>query len=99
MSFELPAILSKANLELIGSERPLELTKHDTSPVSVEDVVYSLDNKEAQKALLRKLDIMSSSPCLPYFWCYIDRIDVGYANLQGIEKISVWPEMTSTFLC
>jgi hypothetical protein len=87
MSFELPAILSKTNLELTEPERPLDLSNYGISPVSVEDVVYTLDDKEAEKALRHKLDIHVIPPVsVIFFWCYVDRINFGYAKLQGIEK-------------
>jgi len=87
MSFELPAILSKANIELVASEKPLEFTKTDISPTSAEDAVSILDDKEAEEALLRKLDIHVILPMsVIFFWCYVDRINFGYAKLQGIEK-------------
>jgi hypothetical protein len=86
-SFELPAILSKANLGLVTLERSLELTQADIRPTSAEDAVSILDDKEAEKALLRKLDIHVILPMSAiFFWCYVDRINFGYAKLQGIEK-------------
>jgi hypothetical protein len=87
MSFDLPAILSKANLELIAAEKFLEFTQTDISPTSAEDAASILDDKEAEEALLRKLDIHVILPLsVIFFWCYVDRINFGYAKLQGIEK-------------
>jgi hypothetical protein len=87
MSFGLPTILSKTNLELTEPETPLDLSNRGISPVPVEDIVYILDDKEAEKALLHKLDIHVILPMsVIFFWCYVDRINFGYAKLQGIGK-------------
>jgi hypothetical protein len=87
MSFELPAILSKTNLELTEPERPLDLSNHGVSPVSVEGVVYILDDKEAEKAPVTTSTSMSYHPVsVIFFWRYVDSINFGYAKLQGIEK-------------
>jgi hypothetical protein len=47
MGFELPVILSKADRELIASEKPYELSNHNISLIYLEDTVSIFDDDEA----------------------------------------------------
>jgi hypothetical protein len=63
----------------------------NTTPVRSPSKVSSISSTTRRPRRLSSANsiYMSSSPYLSYFWCYVDRIDVGYAKLQGIEKITV----------
>ncbi|PCG95454.1 hypothetical protein PENOC_077740 [Penicillium occitanis (nom. inval.)] len=60
--------------------------KTDEGILTKEDV-ESLVNPAAEKRLIRKLDIHVILPVgVVFFWAFVDRVNLGYARLQGIEK-------------
>lgn len=44
-------------------------------------------NPEAEKHLVRKIDFRVLLPiAVIFFWAFVDRVNIGYARLQGLEK-------------
>ena len=47
----------------------------------------SLVDPKGEKALVRRLDIRVLLPiAVIFFWAFVDRVNIGYARLQGLEK-------------
>lgn len=55
--------------------------------ILTQEEAESLVNPAAEKRLIRKLDIHVILPVgVMFFWAFVDRVNLGYARLQGIEK-------------
>lgn len=62
-------------------------------PIKTDDGVMTREEAKslldpiAEKKLVRKLDIHVILPIgVIFFWAFVDRINIGYARLQGLEK-------------
>ena len=90
MSVEAPLALSLEKGQLItGTRSP------DSNHVSTEDGGRFMTREEArslvdpnvERALVRKLDIRVLLPiAVIFFWAFVDRVNIGYARLQHLEK-------------
>lgn len=55
--------------------------------VLTREEAQSLLDPAAEKTLVRKLDVRVLLPVgVIFFWAFIDRVNIGYAKLQGLEK-------------
>jgi hypothetical protein len=88
MSVESPLTLADEKGNVLEDIRhPVnEIIKTDDGTMTREEA-QSLINPAAEKKLVRKLDIRVLLPIgVIFFWAFIDRVNLGYARLQGLEK-------------
>jgi hypothetical protein len=88
MSVESPLTLADEKGNVLEDIRhPVnEIIKTDDDTMTREEA-QSLVNPAAEKKLVRKLDIRVLLPIgVIFFWAFIDRVNLGYARLQGLEK-------------
>ena len=90
MSVEAPIALSPekgrviAEIPCLDSEQLHDGTKDETM---TKDQAQSLVDPRRENALVRKLDLRVLLPiAVIFFWAFIDRVNIGYARLQGLEK-------------
>lgn len=65
----------------------------DQLPIATDDGIMTkeearrLVDHKREKALVRKLDLRVLLPiAIIFFWAFVDRANIGYARLQGLEK-------------
>ncbi|KAL1967163.1 hypothetical protein VTN77DRAFT_3454 [Rasamsonia byssochlamydoides] len=76
----------KADIALVGSPSSENFVRTDDG-ILTRDEAQSLLDPVAEKLLLQKLDIRVLLPIsVIFFWAFIDRLNIGYAKLQGLEK-------------
>lgn len=88
MSVETPPVLADDKVEVLATvyDHSEQAIKTDHGVLTREEA-QSLINPAAEKMLVRKLDIRVLLPiAVIFFWAFVDRVNLGYARLQGLEK-------------
>jgi hypothetical protein len=89
MSVELPPVLTDTKVDIVTS---IDSPSHGL-PIKTDEGILTREEAEslldpaAEKRLVRKLDIRVILPIgVVFFWAFVDRVNLGYARLQGIEE-------------
>ena len=90
MSFEAPSFRPDEKTQVVTeissphSDR-FEI-KTDDGPLTKEEA-RAIVNPADEKRLVRKIDFRVLLPIgVIFFWAFVDRVNIGYARLQGLEK-------------
>lgn len=90
MSVEAPIALSPEKGRVITE---IDSPDAEQYPIETDDGIMTrqeaqlLVDPKAERALVRKLDIRVLLPiAVIFFWAFVDRVNIGYARLQGLEK-------------
>jgi hypothetical protein len=89
MSMEAQPVFAddKAAVEATVHSPSEHLTTKTNDGIPTREEAQTLLDSVAEKKLVRKLDIRVILPIgAIFFWAFIDRVNLGYAKLQGLEK-------------